>query len=99
MRVTLLSCVLSHMLFVSGLLSAPKSNTDRELINTDSPVPIRDIDKWQTGPYCGVNCLYFLLALVDKDVSLESLRNTMSVQSNGASMQELQDTAHSHGVN
>jgi Peptidase C39 family len=86
-----LQCVLT-------LALASQANKEGELINTGTPVPLREIDEWQTGPYCGVNCLFFLLSLNDRPVSYRSLRSEVQVTGEGASLLELKEAAAVHGL-
>jgi hypothetical protein len=76
----------------------PESNPDGILMFAPSPVAPRDIDAWQTGPYCGANALFVMLRLNGISVSAEALRKEVPVADKGASMLDLKRTALRYGL-
>lgn len=53
---------------------------------------------WQTGPYCGPNCLYFFLRYHGVDVTHEGLIASFGKLEAGTSLWELKTAAEEYGV-
>lgn len=90
-----MNCFIISLALVAQI---PSSHPEGELLNTPSPLPLREIDKWQTAPYCGVNSLYVLLRVLGQSADMTELRTAVPVTDRGASMLDLQDAARKHGL-
>lgn len=44
---------------------------------------------WQSGPYCGANCIYIVLRLCGRPVSHEDVRRQLPTEGRGASMLDM----------
>lgn len=64
---------------------------------SNSPITLSTDDLWQTGPYCGANCLYVWLRLLDKDVKHASILSKVPTDENGASLLDLKKVVHTYG--
>lgn len=76
---------------------------DKARINTrlrvaDGYAKVEAMDIWQTGPYCGLNCLYVLLRLHGRRVSYDKLKNEVRTTQRGATLLELKTAAARHGL-
>ncbi|MGE3819674.1 MAG: cysteine peptidase family C39 domain-containing protein [Isosphaeraceae bacterium] len=54
-------------------------------------------ETWQTGPYCGANSLYVLLALKGRDVAYSTLKSEVPTTARGANLVDLKVAAGRHG--
>lgn len=69
-----------------------------EIKNAPNPVPIQRIDAWQTGPYCGANSLYLMLALHGISTSPGKVRAAVPTEEQGASLLEIKNGAIEFGL-
>lgn len=69
-----------------------------DLKNAPNPVPIQRIDAWQTGAYCGANCLYLMLQLHGIGTSPKAVRRAVPTVEKGASLLEIKDAAIESGL-
>jgi len=62
------------------------------------PERLRLERSWQRGPNCGPAAVYFLLRLLEYDVSLEEVFSSAPVKGDGCSFSTLQDIAKTFGL-
>ncbi|MGO9471241.1 MAG: cysteine peptidase family C39 domain-containing protein [Isosphaeraceae bacterium] len=76
---------------------------DKARINTrlrvaDGYAKIEAMDIWQTGPYCGLNCLYVILRLHGRQISYDKLKNEVRTTLDGATLLELKTAGTRYGL-
>jgi hypothetical protein len=99
----------SHRLFVApGVARKPTTYREREemlgnrgiaadLSISNAPITISVDDLWQTGPYCGANCMYAWLTLKGLKVSYNEVKSKVKTAKQGANLLEMRNVGRSYG--